>query len=205
MDTFKLTKVLGKMWERIIGLFSGRTNHFSDVKKFHQKFGHLEHKTPTYLTQRKLLERIKFMQEELDEFTKACGFKRVQGELNSAGIWIDGDYYENTGVVQNLPEQADALIDICYVAKGTGVMLGLPWDELWNDVQRANMAKKRGVGQRGNLVDCIKPAGWVPPKTVDILLRFGWCPSDAFYKHKDDQVWLDKKISQNSGNGENGI
>ncbi len=210
MDIHKLAA----KWEEVIKLFNWKSvpefwsiadmllrfsdlilddaNHFKHVEQFHQKFGHLVHRQPVYLTQRKLLERIKFMQEELDEFTKACGFKRVQGEFNSAGMWVDGDYYENTGVPQNLPEQADALIDICYVAKGTGVMLGLPWDELWNDVQRANMAKVCGVGKRGNLVDCIKPEGWQPPNTVDILLNYGWQPSDYLdkSKHKDDDVHL---------------
>lgn len=177
---------------KFAGLVLSEMNHFNDVKIFQQKFGHLVHEQPVYLTQRKLLERIKFMQEELDEFTQACGFKRVWGELNAEGAWVDGDYYENTGSLQDLPGQADALIDLCYVAKGTGVMLGLPWQQLWADVQRANMTKVRGTTHRGNLVDCVKPAGWQPPMTAEILLAAGWVVEDALNSvtHKDDQEWL---------------
>ena len=39
-----------------------------DVRKFQQKFGHLNHDTPTHLTRRKLKERYDFMLEELNEF-----------------------------------------------------------------------------------------------------------------------------------------
>ena len=134
-----------------------------DVAKFQLKFGQLVYKHPGHLTHRKLQERIDFLQEELDEFKKACD-------------------------EQDLAEQADALVDLVYVALGTANMLGLPFDELWSDVQRANMAKKRGVGKRGHLVDCIKPEGWVGPKTMDILIANGYNPDvDAAPKHfRDD-------------------
>lgn len=123
-----------------------------DVAKFQDKFGQLVYNQPGHLTLRKLQERIQFLQEELDEFKKACD-------------------------EQDLAEQADALVDIVYVALGTANMLGLPFDELWSDVQRANMAKVRGIGKRGHLVDCIKPEGWVGPKTMDILIANGYNPS----------------------------
>ena len=122
---------------------------FNDVKEFAKKFGHLAHDKPVHLTKRKLRERIDFLQEELDEFKKAV---------------------ED----QDLEEQADALVDLVYVALGTAVMLGLPWYDLWDDVHRANMAKRRGVGPRGHLVDCIKPVGWEPPKTLEILRASGY-------------------------------
>lgn len=128
-----------------------------DVLEFMRKFGQtfkradgteLEHR-PRHLTLRKLNERVDFIREELKEFTDAMN-------------------------VQDLPEMADALVDMVYVIKGTANMLGLPWAALWNDVQRANMEKVRGVGKRGNLVDCIKPPGWNPPKTEAILAAFGY-------------------------------
>ena len=37
----------------------------------------------------------------------------------------------------------DALIDLTYVAMGTAYMMGLPWQDLWDEVQRANMSKVR--------------------------------------------------------------
>lgn len=142
---------------------------FNDVRMFHQKFGMLDSATPTHLTKRKLTERIKFLQEELNEFAEGCG--------------LDNEYHKSTesmeivdsGADQDLAAQADALVDLVYVALGTASMMGLPWIELWEDVQRANLSKVRGVKPtRNNKVDVIKPAGWVGPKTKAILLTAGY-------------------------------
>lgn len=141
---------------------------FDDVKAFHYQFGQLVHNKPVHLTLRKLQERLRFLNEELNE---------------EFGAALEP---------QDLVEQADALVDLVYVALGTAVMLGLPWDELWNDVQRANMAKEVGIGKRGNLVDVIKPPGWVPPKTLEILMAAGYNPEidSKEENHKDDVVHL---------------
>ena len=148
-------------WEA--AALAARDAESTDVLEFMRKFGQmpstkhgreLPH-VPRHLTVRKLVERFKFMEEELHEFKLAID--EVQA-----------------GRSYNLGELADALVDLVYVAKGTANLLGLPWAALWNDVQRANMAKVRGVGKRGNLVDCIKPVGWVPPKTNDVLEKAGY-------------------------------
>lgn len=132
-------------------------DEFKDVRAFHQKFGLLTHEglQPVHLTQRKLGERIEFMQEELDEFKTAVE-------------------------TQDLVGLADALIDLVYVAKGTAVMLNLPWNVLWAEVHRANMDKVRGSTKRGHAVDVTKPAGWRAPVHDDILAghqysRTTWC------------------------------
>lgn len=142
-------------------------SHFHDVKTFQLKFQQLVHESPAHLTRRKLQERIDFLQEELDEFKKACD-------------------------EQDLAEQADALVDLVYVALGTANMLGLPWKKLWDDVQRANMAKVRGVGKRGHLVDCIKPEGWVGPQTMAILKDAGYIleADSKEENHRDDPEHL---------------
>ena len=126
-----------------------------DVWLFQAKFGHLLNGYPTHLTRRKMLERLECMQEELDELREAV-------------------------MVQDLAAQADALVDLVYFAKGTINMLGLTyvWSKLWDDVQRANMAKEPGVTKRGHRVDCIKPTGWVPPHTYQILIEGGYRPSE---------------------------
>ncbi len=118
--------------------------NFIDVQAFHTKFNLMIGENPHKLSDVRQLQRIQFMQEELQEFTTAC----VKGDL--AG-------------------QADALIDLVYVAMGTAVMMGLPWDELWADVQRANMEKEKGRTHRGVNEDVAKPKGWTPPKTQEIL------------------------------------
>lgn len=125
------------------------SNEIDDLKAFHRKFGFLEFDSPAPLTRQKLDERYECMQEELDEFYEAVMSK-------------------------DFAAQADALIDLVYFVKGTAIMLGLPWDELWNDVQRANMEKIRGVGHRGHLEDCIKPDGWQGPNTKEILKQNGF-------------------------------
>jgi len=122
---------------------------FKDVKAFHKKFKLLNSDTPGLLTRRKLFERVEFLTEELEEFKQGV-------------------------MTQDLAMQADALVDLVYVALGTAIMLGLPWETLWDDVQRANMEKVRGVGKRNHLVDCIKPPGWVPPHTMMILVEAGY-------------------------------
>ena len=121
-----------------------------DVRQFQNKFGILDSgRVPTMLTKRKLKERVECLQEELDEFKNACA-------------------------EQNFEEQADALIDLVYFAKGTAVMMGLPWEDLWNDVQRANMSKVRGVGKRGHAVDMVKPEGWKKPDGLAVLKNAGF-------------------------------
>lgn len=137
-------------------------NILRDVRNFHKKFGLITQDTPVHLTKRKLIERCECLQEELSEFEEACQ-------------------------EQDLEKQVDALIDIIYFALGTLVMLGIkPWlfKRLWDDVQRANMAKVRGKTQRGHAVDVCKPEGWVPPQGAKILVDAGY----AGYHGEDDCV-----------------
>lgn len=133
----------------------------ADVLEFMDKFGQTPQTSagvpfsrPHHVSMRKLVERYDFMLEELHEFLTA----------------IES---------QNMAELADALVDLVYVAKGTANLMGLPWAQLWDDVHRANMAKERGVGKRGNLVDCVKPDGWQPPKTEAILHTAGYVGNDG--------------------------
>lgn len=133
---------LRRLWRALCN----QDSELEDVRDFHVKFGQLNYHEPGFLTRRKLIERSKFLGEELKELVDAA----------------------------TLDLQADALVDLVYVAKGTAVMMGLPWAELWDDVQRANMAKVRGTTHRGNLVDVCKPLGWEPPHGARILADAGW-------------------------------
>jgi len=116
-----------------------------DVKDFQRRFELGSHPArPVIMDLSTLSDRSILLQEELDEFKQACH----QADLEA---------------------QADALVDLVYVALGTVAILGLPWRELWDDVHRANMSKERGMGKRGIANDVVKPAGWVGPKTRQIL------------------------------------
>lgn len=50
------------------------------------------------------------------------------------------------------------------------------WNELWTDVQRANMSKVRAEkasdSKRGSQWDVIKPPGWQAPRTDEILAKY---------------------------------
>lgn len=128
-------------------------DELEDVRLLHEKFGmHTPLPTaPTLGTAAQRSERTVLVTEEAREFAEALQ-------------------------VGDLPGAADALVDLVYVAKGSVLVHGLEraWPALWADVQRANLAKERGIGPRGHKVDLVKPAGWEPPRTAEILRRFGW-------------------------------
>lgn len=147
-----------------------------DVLKFHLKFKQIVGDDPQHMTKRKAAERANFLLEEVEEFADAAGLEPYvmdNGKLRFIPV---------VGKDQNLSLQADSLIDIVYVAKGTAIMLGLRriWRTLWRDVQRANMSKALGVTPRAiahpgqYLADVGKPAGWVAPETDTILYEGGY-------------------------------
>ena len=139
-------------------------SNFDDVGVFHRKFG-LPYsppkdsiaddirKQPKWISKDVQKFRIEFLKEELEELE--CAYKK-----------------------EELEEVADALIDIVYVAMGTAHMHNLPWDELWNEVQRSNLAKERATSakdsKRASMFDVIKPKNWTPPRLGPILNVFGW-------------------------------
>jgi predicted HAD superfamily Cof-like phosphohydrolase len=164
-----------------------------DVKDFAVKFGQLNYDRPGHITNRKATERVQFLLEELIELTMGFGMLiQVGGIVITTSSLRDGTITFLECDTQDLGEQADALVDLVYVAKGTAIMLGLPWDMLWDDVQRANMAKVHGIGKRGHLMDAIKPAGWEPPITDEILKSAGYREGveGKVANYRDDQVHL---------------
>lgn len=162
----------------------GGANH-EDVEDFNKKFGFLIGDRPRKLTPDKLKERVEFLYEEFSEFMSGCGFAMSVKDPDHPIFGSDGEVSFHQIDDQDIEEQADALIDIVYIAMGTAVMMGLPWQELWDDVHRANMSKVRGVTKRGHSTDCSKPEGWIGPKTVEILIKHGY---DEAAKEVDDEA-----------------
>ena len=114
---------------------------FKDVATFHEDIlKDFASPVPSLISADYCEERVAFLLEETEEFMVATRL---------------GD----------IVKVADALADIVYVALGTAYRMGLPFDEIWNAVQAANMRKVRGLTARGNAVDAMKPAGWVGPET----------------------------------------
>ena len=122
----------------------------ADVYEFHEKFRLLYDGPPKTLSDDLLQFRVKFMQEELDEYAEGAA---------------EGD----------LEKQLDAIIDLIYVALGTLLMQGMlpAFAPGWNRVQAANMAKVRTEraedSKRGSTFDVTKPEGWKPPTHRDLI------------------------------------
>ena len=136
-----------------------------DIADFYAKIGEMVHNVPGHLSEKKLDERIVFIEEEFMEFRDAAG-------------------------AQDLEQMADALIDMVYVIKGTALMLGLPWERLWDEVHRANMAKEPGSVKGRMRRDAIKPPHWKPPQLMAILVDAGYDEEIAKYEgnHRDDEL-----------------
>lgn len=135
------------------------TTNYDDVLEFSQKFNLPLPTTPALLPMDVALYREHFLREEVAEFKQAC-------------LELD------------LPKAADALVDVVYVAMGTATLMGLPWQSLWDEVQRANLSKERTRSVmdsllrtgRGHVLDIVKPIGWVPPDIRKVLVAAGWTP-----------------------------
>jgi predicted HAD superfamily Cof-like phosphohydrolase len=137
-------------------------SNFDDVGDFHERFDlvNVTHGgvfQPDHFDQELYEFRFNFMHEELYEFRNG---------------WREGD----------LAQMADALVDLVYVAMGTAQFLGLPWQEIWDEVQRANMTKIRAASSeesgektgRHHHFDVVKPDGFVPPDVRGILEQHGF-------------------------------
>ena len=68
----------------------------------------------------------------------------------------------------NLVDAADAIVDLVYVALGCAHAMGLPFDELFAVVHKANLAKAPANeyirSLRGSQYDVVKPPTWVGPE-----------------------------------------
>jgi predicted HAD superfamily Cof-like phosphohydrolase len=98
----------------------------NDIKEFHEKFALTYDGPPTDLPVLLSNFRIKFMQEELDEYLLAATKNDLAGQL-------------------------DALVDLVYVALGTAYLQGLPFQAAWDEVHACNMRKvKAGPNGEGS-------------------------------------------------------
>jgi len=132
-------------------------SNFTDVGKFHTKFGLDNANTrvgPRGELPRELIDfRLRFLKEELEELTIAYATNDQEGI-------------------------ADALVDLVYVALGTAHLHGFPWEMLFYEVHSANMKKERATraedSSRGSTHDVIKPFGWTKPDVAGVLKQHGW-------------------------------
>lgn len=77
----------------------------------------------------------------------------------------------------DLPEVADALADLVYVAVGMARVMGITLGDVLAEVQAANLAKvdpATGKVRRRDDQKILKPEGWLAPQIADILADQGW-------------------------------
>lgn len=125
---------------------------YEDVADFHKKFGiPTAGSEPCRIPDHQVLEyRIKFLNEELEEFEEAC----ARGSLT---------------------DMLDALVDLAWVAMGTAHYMKAPFDEAWAEVRRAN--NERVLVTRENCPPekqyrrdmVMKPPGWRGPELLRVI------------------------------------
>ncbi len=148
-------------------------SNFQDVQDFHDKFGLERPKIATVPPEDVLDFRLRFMQEELDEFKLSMFRFYTQMNVSDAVQGTNGPALTKDALIH----MGDALIDLVYVAMGTADLMGIPWEPMWDEVQRANMSKQRAQSAeqskqstgRGHAFDVIKPPGWTPPNHAPII------------------------------------
>lgn len=121
-------------------------SYFEDIVEFHKGIGAPAPEAGDYdsVTDQRRHLRISLMHEELDELKSA--------------IWCD-----------DIVEIADGVADLVVVALGTAVEYGIPFEEIWAEVHRSNMAKIGGPMREDG--KALKPEGWSPPDLSTILHR----------------------------------
>ena len=119
-----------------------------DIDAFHKKFKFEKNNKVGIPDNNELVNfRTAFLLEELAEYTQAITKKDAAGAL-------------------------DALVDIVYIALGTAWLFNLPFEQAWQEVQKANMSKIRTKSKskkRGTSFDVVKPKGWRPPDIEQVI------------------------------------
>lgn len=96
---------------------------------------------PTMLTGEEFRASMVHLREELEEFADAT----------------------------TLEGQADAMVDMAYIALGRLVQMGVLPGPAFEEVHEANMRKVPGATKRGTAHDAAKPATWTPPDLTRFL------------------------------------
>lgn len=119
----------------------------AQVREFHHAFNHPSSDSPTLPSMELALKRVKWTQEELEEFIEAV----EAGDLVSA---------------------YDAVIDAAYFVIGTADVLGMDLEYGFDVVHASNMAKLGPDGKAiyGHDGKVVKPEGWEPPEPKLMVL-----------------------------------
>lgn len=105
-----------------------------------------------------------------DHPTFDIGAEFVSDEVRQKMLDSEVQELRDAVAAGNLTEIADALADIVYVAVGTAVTYGIPFDAVFTEVHRSNMTKFLPGGpvinEDGKIV---KGTGYKPPRIAELL------------------------------------
>lgn len=160
------------MQEALASLIRGGTlgTIRAQVTAFHEAMGQPIVKVPAVPSDDRVRLRLRLIAEEFFELLDASlydrgGFVRVAGGAIARAL-------EDASVRVNLPEFADALVDIAYVVEGSNLELDIDGEKVLAEVQRSNMAKAGGTVRVDGKIQ--KPEGWTPPDVAGVLRAQGW-------------------------------
>jgi len=136
-------------------------------------------------------ERIVLRIAEAKVILPSQGEFSLQAYLRIRNLWCEEEVREIEEAIgdNDVPAIADGLADLIYFAFGTAVTLGIDLQEVFEEVQKANMKKFipcfckgsnpncphcRGLGSFGVFRTSdgklMKPAGWIPPDIMAVIL-----------------------------------
>lgn len=122
-----------------------------DVCAFHEMTGLPVLTNPQMPGNDRVRLRMSLINEEAREFNEACN----KGDIVGC---------------------ADALADLIYVAIGAALEMGIPLGQVWDEVQRSNMAKRdpvTGQVKRRDDGKILKPDGWTAPDIKRVIEASG--------------------------------
>lgn len=119
------------------------------VREFHRKYGHLV----SNLTTTSIPENVKALRKKL-----------IKEEFEELMMGLSED---------NLIEIADGIADLVYVAVGTAITYGIPFDRIFKEVHSSNLTKTVAIAEPGQKYGTKTPKGpdYIPPHIWRILFE----------------------------------
>lgn len=158
-----------------------RYNHQALVAEFFRKMGQRVGDEPCFPPKVVMDLRVRLIAEELCEFLRDAGYGV---DLDVSRMIREGrceKIYRNLTPAfgRNLPNCADALIDLEYVILGTHLAFGVESQPLFEEVHAANMRKepldiKNADAAKTAGTKVRKPEGWTGPDIEGRLREQGW-------------------------------
>lgn len=115
---------------------------FEDVRTFHRAFRCSEEPFPRIPDPAVVELRDRLIKEEFSELLQATS-------------------------KENLSDIADAIVDLIYVLLGMAIAYGIDIRPVWDEVQKANLAKIGGGFRADGKI--MKPKDWCPPDVAGII------------------------------------